>query len=45
MQIKPRQHLLDIWRAAARHSFDDGKLVCASRCTIAVVDKPGKPPG
>ncbi|MEZ7153552.1 SCO2524 family protein [Streptomyces sp. MAD19A] len=27
MQIKPRQHLLDIWRAAARHSFDDGKLV------------------
>ncbi|MGW5971149.1 SCO2524 family protein [Streptomyces sp. NPDC055186] len=27
MQIKPRQHLLDIWRAAARHSFDDGKPV------------------
>ncbi|MFI8091815.1 SCO2524 family protein [Streptomyces sp. NPDC086080] len=27
MQIKPRQHLLDIWRAAARHSFDDGKLL------------------
>ncbi|MFE9770761.1 SCO2524 family protein [Streptomyces sp. NPDC005931] len=27
MQIKPRQHLLDIWRALARHSFDDGKLV------------------
>ncbi|WAX80158.1 SCO2524 family protein [Streptomyces sp. KMM 9044] len=27
MQIKPRQHLLDIWRAAARHLFDDGKLV------------------
>ncbi|WP_439943005.1 SCO2524 family protein [Streptomyces sp. BBFR115] len=27
MQIKPRQHLLDIWRAMARHSFDDGKLV------------------
>ncbi|MGC3001078.1 SCO2524 family protein [Streptomyces sp. G35A] len=27
MQIKPRQHLLDIWRAVARHSFDDGKLV------------------
>ncbi|PWI09700.1 hypothetical protein DIZ27_14215 [Streptomyces sp. NWU339] len=27
MQIKPRQHLLDIWRAAARHSFEDGKLV------------------
>ncbi|MFE9923489.1 SCO2524 family protein [Streptomyces sp. NPDC005774] len=27
MQIKPRQHLLDIWQAAARHSFDDGKLV------------------
>ncbi|GAA2874727.1 SCO2524 family protein [Streptomyces mexicanus] len=27
MQIKPRQHLLDIWRATARHSFDDGKLV------------------
>ncbi|MGY3201582.1 SCO2524 family protein [Streptomyces sp. TE5632] len=27
MQIKPRQRLLDIWRAAARHSFDDGKPV------------------
>nr|BFD84953.1 SCO2524 family protein [Streptomyces sp. Xyl84] len=27
MQIKPRQHLLDIWRATARHSFEDGKLV------------------
>ncbi|MCX2925509.1 SCO2524 family protein [Streptomyces sp. NEAU-W12] len=27
MQIKPRQHLLDIWQAAARHSFDAGKLV------------------
>ncbi|MFD6326756.1 SCO2524 family protein [Streptomyces sp. NPDC058442] len=27
MQIKPRQHLLDIWRAAARHSFEDGKPV------------------
>ncbi|MYR42767.1 SCO2524 family protein [Streptomyces sp. SID5910] len=27
MQIKPRQHLLDIWQAMARHSFDDGKLV------------------
>ncbi|WP_159665492.1 SCO2524 family protein [Streptomyces mexicanus] len=27
MQIKPRQHLLEIWRATARHSFDDGKLV------------------
>jgi hypothetical protein len=26
MQIKPRQHLLDIWRAVARHSFDDGKF-------------------
>lgn len=27
MQIKPRQHLLDIWRATARHAFDEGKLV------------------
>jgi hypothetical protein len=27
MQIKPRQHLLDIWQAMARHSFVDGKLV------------------
>ncbi|CAL9568718.1 SCO2524 family protein [Streptomyces sp. Tu 3180] len=27
MQIKPRQHLLDVWRAAARQMFDDGKLV------------------
>ncbi len=27
MQIKPRQHLLDIWQAMSRHSFDDGKLV------------------
>ncbi|MFC3578023.1 SCO2524 family protein [Streptomyces yaanensis] len=25
MQIKPRQHLLDIWQAIARHSFDDGE--------------------
>ncbi|MET7486225.1 SCO2524 family protein [Streptomyces sp. NPDC005538] len=25
MQIKPRQHLLDIWQAVARHSFDEGK--------------------
>ncbi|MDR3080669.1 MAG: hypothetical protein LBV60_07040 [Streptomyces sp.] len=25
MQIKPRQHLLDIWQAVARHSFDDGE--------------------
>ncbi|SED47798.1 hypothetical protein SAMN05216489_03558 [Streptomyces sp. 3213] len=24
MQIKPRQHLLDIWQAVARHSFDGG---------------------
>jgi hypothetical protein len=24
MRIKPRQHLLDIWQAIARHSFDDG---------------------
>ncbi|EYT80988.1 MULTISPECIES: SCO2524 family protein [unclassified Streptomyces] len=27
MQIKPRQHLLDIWRATARQSFEDGKLL------------------
>ncbi|MFJ1599936.1 SCO2524 family protein [Streptomyces sp. NPDC088261] len=25
MQIKPRQHLLDIWQAIARHSFVDGE--------------------
>ncbi|MEU9054464.1 SCO2524 family protein [Streptomyces sp. NPDC048384] len=25
MQIKPRQHLLDIWQAVARHSFDGGE--------------------
>ncbi|MGW2614227.1 SCO2524 family protein [Streptomyces sp. NPDC001500] len=24
MQIKPRQHLLDMWQAVARHSFDGG---------------------
>lgn len=24
MQIKPRQHLLDVWQAVARHSFEDG---------------------
>lgn len=24
MQIKPRQHLLDIWQAMARHSFEGG---------------------
>ena len=27
MQIKPRQHMLEIWQAMARHSFDDGKLL------------------
>ncbi|MCT7351378.1 SCO2524 family protein [Streptomyces sp. 15-116A] len=27
MQIKPRQHLLDIWQATAGHSFHDGKLI------------------
>ncbi|MGW8064808.1 SCO2524 family protein [Streptomyces ziwulingensis] len=27
MQIKPRQHMLEIWQAMARHSFEDGKLV------------------
>ncbi|MGW5465868.1 SCO2524 family protein [Streptomyces sp. NPDC003996] len=25
MQIKPRQHLLDIWQAMGRHSFDEGE--------------------
>ncbi|MGV9272234.1 SCO2524 family protein [Streptomyces griseosporeus] len=25
MRIKPRQHLLDIWQAIARHSFRDGQ--------------------
>jgi hypothetical protein len=25
MQIKPRQHLLDIWQAIARHSFENGE--------------------
>ncbi|WP_330291087.1 SCO2524 family protein [Streptomyces sp. NBC_00576] len=24
MQIKPRQHLLDVWQAVGRHSFDSG---------------------
>ncbi|MGV9555063.1 SCO2524 family protein [Streptomyces sp. NPDC003401] len=24
MQIKPRQNLLEVWQAVARHSFDDG---------------------
>jgi hypothetical protein len=27
MQIKPRQHLLDVWQAMARHSFDGGEWV------------------
>ncbi|WP_367323173.1 SCO2524 family protein [Streptomyces sp. HUAS ZL42] len=27
MQIKPRQHLLDIWQAMAHHSFHDGEWV------------------
>lgn len=27
MEIKPRQHLLDIWQAVARYSFDDGEWV------------------
>ncbi|MFD7686638.1 hypothetical protein [Streptomyces sp. NPDC059781] len=27
MQIKPRQHLLDIWRVMARRSFDKGSIV------------------
>ncbi|MFE9623228.1 SCO2524 family protein [Streptomyces sp. NPDC006527] len=25
MQIKPRQNLLEVWQAIARHSFDDGE--------------------
>ncbi|MFE7648136.1 SCO2524 family protein [Streptomyces phaeoluteigriseus] len=25
MQIKPRQNLLEVWQAVARHSFDDGE--------------------
>ncbi|MFJ8104720.1 SCO2524 family protein [Streptomyces sp. NPDC096132] len=25
MQIKPRQHLLEMWRAIARHSFEEGE--------------------
>ncbi|MFH8799649.1 SCO2524 family protein [Streptomyces sp. NPDC017936] len=25
MQIKPRQNLLEVWQAIARHSFEDGK--------------------
>ncbi|GAX57108.1 SCO2524 family protein [Streptomyces olivochromogenes] len=25
MQIKPRQHLLDIWQAVSRHSFESGE--------------------
>lgn len=25
MQIKPRQHLLEMWRAIARHSSDEGE--------------------
>ncbi|MEE4543038.1 SCO2524 family protein [Streptomyces sp. V4-01] len=25
MQIKPRQHLLDIWQAVSRHSFESGQ--------------------
>ncbi|WP_340379701.1 SCO2524 family protein [Streptomyces sp. SS7] len=25
MQIKPRQHLLEMWRALARHSFEEGE--------------------
>jgi hypothetical protein len=31
MQIKPRQHLLDIWQAIARHSFDGGEWVRGKR--------------
>ncbi|MGI5454685.1 SCO2524 family protein [Streptomyces sp. CA-249302] len=27
MEIKPRAHLLQIWEAIARHSFDDGRWV------------------
>ncbi|MFI8227695.1 SCO2524 family protein [Streptomyces sp. NPDC085900] len=27
MQIKPRQHLLDIWQAIGRHSFEQGQWV------------------
>ncbi|XUL88011.1 SCO2524 family protein [Streptomyces galilaeus] len=27
MEIKPRQHLLDIWQAIARYSFDDGEWI------------------
>jgi hypothetical protein len=31
MQIKPRQHLLDIWQAIARHSFDGGEWTWGKR--------------
>ncbi|MET8638838.1 SCO2524 family protein [Streptomyces sp. NPDC004096] len=31
MQIKPRQHLLDIWQAVARNSFDGGEWAWGKR--------------
>ncbi|WP_320776885.1 SCO2524 family protein [Streptomyces sp. CRN 30] len=39
MQIKPRQHLLDVWRAVARYSFDNGKYLAGdSRGLSSVAD-------
>ncbi|NEC90346.1 SCO2524 family protein [Streptomyces sp. SID12501] len=37
MQIKPRQHLLDIWQAIARHSFDGGKWSWGERGGLSSV--------
>jgi hypothetical protein len=37
MQIKPRQHLLDIWQAVARHSFDGGKLTWGDNSGVSSV--------
>jgi hypothetical protein len=37
VQIKPRQHLLDIWKAVARHSFDSGKLVWGENSGVSSV--------
>jgi hypothetical protein len=42
MQIKPRQHLLDIWQAMARHSFAEGawgRSDCGVRSSVADAER------
>ncbi|MCX5263405.1 SCO2524 family protein [Streptomyces sp. NBC_00199] len=38
MLIKPRQHLLEIWQAMTRHSFDDGDWSWGTRSGLSSVE-------